>query len=96
MHAPAPQQAQIDNTAAELRLHPPPPTVMRLSRKVLMGLAAVAVIAIFGALIWGLYQRRNPVAGTELYNTENKNILAADRNGRRMLLIWSMKMGRQQ
>ena len=70
--APAPQQAQTDNTAAELRLHSPPPTVKRLSRKVLMGLAAVGVIAIFGALIWGLYQRRSPVAGTELYNTENK------------------------
>ena len=45
---------------------------MRLSRKVLMGLAAVAVIAISASLIWGLYQRRNPVAGSELYNTENK------------------------
>jgi type IV secretory pathway VirB10-like protein len=72
MQAPAPQEARTDNTAAELRLHPPPPTVMRLSRKVLMGLAAVGVIAISGALIWGLYQRRSPVAGTELYNTENK------------------------
>ena len=72
MQAPAPQQAQTDHTAAELRLHPPPPTVMRLSRKVLMGLAAVAMIALSAALIWGLYQRRNPVAGTELYNTENK------------------------
>jgi type IV secretion system protein VirB10 len=37
-----------------------------------MGLAAVGVIAIFGALVWGLYQRRSPVAGTELYNTQNK------------------------
>jgi type IV secretion system protein VirB10 len=45
---------------------------MRLSRKVLMGLAAIGVIVVSGALIWGLYQRRNPVAGTELYNTENK------------------------
>jgi type IV secretion system protein VirB10 len=45
---------------------------MRLSRKVLMGFAAVAVIAISGALIWGLYQRRNPVTATDLYNTENK------------------------
>jgi type IV secretion system protein VirB10 len=46
--------------------------VVRLSRKVLMGLAAIAVVAVSGALIWGLYQRRNPLAGTELYNTENK------------------------
>jgi len=67
-----PPQAQIDNTAAGLLLRPPAPTVMRLSRKVLMGLAAVGVVAISGSLIWGLYQRRNPAAGTELYNTENK------------------------
>jgi type IV secretion system protein VirB10 len=45
---------------------------VRLSRKVLMGLAAAGVITIFGALVWGLYQRRNTVAGTELYNTQNK------------------------
>jgi type IV secretion system protein VirB10 len=45
---------------------------MRLSRKVLIGLAALGAIAISAALIWGFYQRRNPVAGTELYNTENK------------------------
>jgi type IV secretory pathway VirB10-like protein len=72
MQAPAPQQAQTDNAASELRLHPSPPTVMRLSRKVLLGLAAVGAIAISAALIWGFYQRSNPVAGTELYNTENK------------------------
>jgi type IV secretion system protein VirB10 len=37
-----------------------------------MGLTAIAVIGISAALIWGLYQQRNPVTGTELYNTENK------------------------
>jgi type IV secretory pathway VirB10-like protein len=58
--------------AAELHLRPERPPVTRLSRKVLIGLAAVTVIAIFAALILGLYQRGNPVAGTELYNTENK------------------------
>ena len=70
---PTPQPAQQGtDAAAELRLHPPPPVVMRLSRKVVMGLAAIGVIVVSGALIWGLYQSRNPVAGTELYNTENK------------------------
>src|ERR1700693_1862578 len=72
MQGPTAQQSQGANLAAQLQLRPAPPRVMRLSRKVLIGLAAVAVIAISGALIWGLYQRRNPVAGTELYNTENK------------------------
>jgi type IV secretory pathway VirB10-like protein len=72
MQGPTTQQSQGVNLAAQLHLRPAPPPVMRLSRKVLMGLATVAVIAISAALIWGLYQRRNPVAGTELYNTENK------------------------
>jgi len=72
MQGPTAQQSQGANLAAQLQLRPAPPPVMRLSRKVLMGLAAAAVIAISAALIWGLYQRRNPVAGTELYNTENK------------------------
>jgi len=72
VQAAAPQQAQTDDAAATVRLRPPPSAVVRLSRKVLIGLAAVGVIAIFGALVWGLYQRRSPVAGTELYNTQNK------------------------
>jgi type IV secretion system protein VirB10 len=58
---------------AELRLRPERPPVMRLSRRVLIGLAAVAAMAICAALIWGLYQgQRKPAGGTELYNTENK------------------------
>jgi type IV secretory pathway VirB10-like protein len=59
--------------AAELRLRPERPRVMRLSRRVLMGLAAVAAISVSGALIWALYQgHRKPGGGSELYNTENK------------------------
>ena len=61
------------NLAADLRLRPERPPVTRLSRKALMGLAAVAAILISGALIWGLYQgQRKPTGGTEVYNTENK------------------------
>ena len=59
--------------AAELRLRPERPTVMRLSRRVLMGLAAVAVITVFSALMWAFNQaQKKPSGGTELYNTENK------------------------
>jgi type IV secretion system protein TrbI len=58
---------------AELRLRPERAPVMRLSRKVLMSLAAVAAIALSGALIWALYQGRGTSTGSgELYNTENK------------------------
>jgi type IV secretion system protein TrbI len=60
-------------SVAEVSLRPEQPPVTRLSRKVLMGLAAVAAITVSGALIWALYQGRNkPGGGGELYNTENK------------------------
>ena len=59
--------------AAELRLHPDRPPVTRLSRKVLIGLAGVAIVAVFGAVIWALDNRRGrPESAPELYNTEHK------------------------
>jgi type IV secretory pathway VirB10-like protein len=58
--------------AAELRLHPERPSVTRLSRKVLIGLAGVAAVAVSTSLIWALYQGRGRAPATELYNTENK------------------------
>jgi type IV secretory pathway VirB10-like protein len=59
--------------AADLRLRPERPPVTRLSRKALMGLAAVAAILISGAFIWGLSQgQKKPTGETEVYNTENK------------------------
>ncbi|MFO1096882.1 MAG: TrbI/VirB10 family protein [Xanthobacteraceae bacterium] len=59
--------------AADLRLRPGRPPVTRLSRRVLMGLAAVAAISVSSALIWGLSQgQKKPTGATEVYNTENK------------------------
>ena len=67
------EEAPKSNLAADLRLRPERPPVTRLSRKALMGLAAVAAILISGALIWGLYQgQKKPAGGTEVYNTENR------------------------
>jgi type IV secretion system protein TrbI len=67
------QPGRARDPAAELRLRPERPPVMRLSRKVLMGLMAIAAITVSGALIWALYQGRGkPTSGTELYNTDNK------------------------
>jgi type IV secretory pathway VirB10-like protein len=63
--------------AAHLRLHPEPSPVTRLSRKVLIGLAGVAILAVLGAIIWALDGRRSKQeTGSELYNTEHKT--AAD------------------
>jgi type IV secretion system protein TrbI len=67
------QSGRPADLAAELRLRPPPPTVTRLSRKVLMALATVAAITVSAAVMWALYQGRpKGTGGGELYNTENK------------------------
>jgi type IV secretion system protein TrbI len=67
------QPGQARDLAAQLRLRPERPPVTRLSRKVLMGLMAIAAITVSGALIWALYQgRAKPTSSTELYNTDNK------------------------
>jgi type IV secretory pathway VirB10-like protein len=59
--------------AAELRLHPERPPVTRLSRKVLIGLASLAIIAVVGAVIWTLDNCRDRgQPAQELYNTEHK------------------------
>ena len=60
-------------TAAGFRLRPERPRVMRLSRKVLAGLAGVASLAILGSLIWALStSKRGQQSGQELFNTDNK------------------------
>jgi len=60
-------------TAAGFRLRPERPKVMRLSRKVLAGLAGVASLAILGSLIWALdTSKRGKPSGQELFNTDNK------------------------
>lgn len=58
--------------AAELRLRPEGPRVVRLSRKVLGLLAGVSAIALGGALIFALQSGR-PEAAAELFNTDNPN-----------------------
>jgi hypothetical protein len=70
-----PQSGGARDLAAELRLRPERPPVTRLSRKVLMGLMAIAAITVSGALIWALYQgRAKPTSSTELYNTDNNEL----------------------
>jgi type IV secretory pathway VirB10-like protein len=58
---------------ADLRLHPQRPPVTRLSRKVLVGLAGLAIMAVLGAVIWALDGRSSrQETGSELYNIEHK------------------------
>jgi type IV secretion system protein VirB10 len=55
----------------DLRLRAGPPQVMRLSRKMLAGLALVAGVGVGGALIYAL-QGRHQTVPTELYNTDRR------------------------
>ncbi len=58
--------------AAELRLRPERPRVMRLSRRVLATLGGVSAIAVAGALTFALWPHGPKGPGAELYNTENR------------------------
>ena len=58
--------------AAELRLRPERPRVMRLSRRVLATLGGVSAIAVAGALTFALWPHGAKGPGQELYNTENR------------------------
>jgi type IV secretion system protein TrbI len=56
----------------DLRLRAERPRVMRLSRRVLIGLGGVAGLAIAAALIYALQTRRADQSAKELYSTENR------------------------
>jgi type IV secretion system protein TrbI len=58
---------------AELRLRSARPRVTRLSRKVLMGSAAIALVTMSGAVFWALQNNRNRgEIREELYSTERR------------------------
>ena len=56
----------------EMRLRANRAPVTRLSRKVLLGVGAAAAIAVGGALLFAL-KPQHQTAGSELYNTNNRN-----------------------
>ena len=60
------------DTAAPMRLRAEAPRVTRLSRKMLAGVGAVALLGIGGALIYALQTRDAAPGGGELYSTENR------------------------
>ncbi|HLT79205.1 MAG TPA: TrbI/VirB10 family protein [Ferrovibrio sp.] len=60
------------DAAATMRLRAEPPHVTRLSRKMLAGVGAVALLGIGGALIYALQTRDAGPGGEELYSTENR------------------------
>ncbi|WP_036283979.1 TrbI/VirB10 family protein [Methylocystis sp. ATCC 49242] len=62
----------IADTAPTMRLRAEPPRVTRLSRKMLAGVGAVALLGIGGALIYALQTRDGGQGSEELYSTENR------------------------
>lgn len=62
----------VNETAAAMRLRPDPPSVTRLSRKVLTGLGLVAGLGLGGALIYALQVRHSDQFGEELFSTANR------------------------
>lgn len=62
----------IADTAKPMRLRADPPRVTRLSRKMLAGVGAIALLGIGGALIYALQTRDTGPSGEELYSTENR------------------------
>jgi type IV secretion system protein VirB10 len=70
----APPQTQEDQSGS-FRLRAEHPRVTRLSRKVLAGGSAVALLVIGGAVLWSLQKNRpRDQAADELYSTEHHNV----------------------
>ena len=63
---------ETTTNAAPMRLHAETPRVTRLSRKMLAGVAAIALLGIGGALIYALQTRDRSGDSEELYSTENR------------------------
>ncbi|KFI25438.1 TrbI/VirB10 family protein [Paenirhodobacter enshiensis] len=61
-----------ENATSSMRLRAEAPRVTRLSRKMLAGVGAVALLGIGGALIYALQTRDAGQGGGELYSTENR------------------------
>lgn len=74
-HEQAVPPAAQDNRSGSFRLRAEHPRVTRLSRKVLAGGSAVALLVIGGAVLWSL-QNKHPrgQATDELYSTDHHNI----------------------
>lgn len=70
----APPETQ-ENQSGSFRLRAEPPRVTRLSRKVLAGGSAVALLVISGTVLWSLQKTRpRNQAADELYSTDHHNV----------------------
>lgn len=67
--------AELEGGAPAMRLRSERPRVVRLSRKVLAGGAAIGLLAVFGAVLWALQNNRARTSKPdELYTTDHRNV----------------------
>jgi hypothetical protein len=72
-HSTAPKTSE--EIARTLRLQPERPPVTRLSRKVLAGGTALALVLVSAAVLWALQNNRTrKSASDELYSTDHHNV----------------------
>lgn len=69
---PVEQTRSETEIARAMRLGPPPAPVVRLSRKVLLGLAGAGAIALSAALFYALHGTRHAAPPPELINTDSR------------------------
>lgn len=69
---PLEQSTPAVDSSSSMRLRAEPPRVTRLSRKVLAGVAAIALVGIGGSLIYALQTRDPDKSADELYSTDNR------------------------
>ena len=68
-------QKSATEISSSLRLRPERPPVTRLSRKVLAGGTALALVLVSGAVLWALQQKRaRGPASEELYSIDHHNV----------------------
>ncbi|MGJ4950069.1 TrbI/VirB10 family protein [Bradyrhizobium sp. HKCCYLS20291] len=71
----AQERSASDQRTKELRLKGDPPQITRLSRKVLAGGSALALLLIGGTFIWALQAKKSRQSGSdELYSTDHHDV----------------------
>jgi type IV secretion system protein TrbI len=66
-----------------IELHPAPPDPARLSKRA-GGLFLVVVCAVFGLIVYGIYERGQQRLGTEAYRPDTRNMTAATDAGKQI------------
>jgi type IV secretion system protein VirB10 len=83
MKAANPHPAQSMEGPSGIELHPTPPDPARLSKRAGV-LFLVVVCAVFGLIVYGIYERGQQRLGTETYRQDTRNMTAATDAGKQI------------